>query len=67
MKASGLKINATVKVKGKLYTVISNHIGDTLFLVNKSSSTYDGFHLFYDCQDDIEYAKTIGIDLSLGD
>ena len=40
--------------KGKQYEVISNHIGDVIFLLNResdehrSSNTYDGFHLFYD-------------------
>lgn len=34
--------------KGKQYEVITNHIGDVIFLLNRNSNTYDGFHLFYD-------------------
>lgn len=34
--------------KGKQYEVITNHIGDVIFLFNRDSNTYDGFHLFYD-------------------
>lgn len=34
--------------KGKQYEVIHNIISDVIFLLNRSSNTYDGFHLFYD-------------------
>lgn len=34
--------------KGKQYEVITNHIDDVIFLLNRNSNTYDGFHLFYD-------------------
>ena len=34
--------------KGKQYEVIQNIIGDVVFLLNRNSNTYDGFHLFYD-------------------
>ena len=33
--------------KGKQYEVITNHIDDVIFLLNRNSNTYDGFHLFY--------------------
>ena len=33
--------------KGKQYEVITNHIGDVIFLLNRNNNTYDGFHLFY--------------------
>lgn len=34
--------------KGKKYEVIQNIVGDMIFLLNRNSNTYDGFHLFYD-------------------
>ena len=34
--------------KGKEYIVEQNILGDIIFLLNRNSNTYDGFHLFYD-------------------
>ena len=34
--------------KGKEYAVEQNIVGDMIFLLNRNSNTYDGFHLFYD-------------------
>ena len=34
--------------KDKEYIVEQNIIGDVIFLLNRNSNTYDGFHLFYD-------------------
>lgn len=34
--------------KGKEYIVEHNIVGDMIFLLNRNSNTYDGFHLFYD-------------------
>ena len=34
--------------KGKEYIVEQNIISDVIFLLNRNSNTYDGFHLFYD-------------------
>ena len=34
--------------KGKEYAVEQNIISDVIFLLNRNSNTYDGFHLFYD-------------------
>ena len=47
--ASSLNVGDVVlDDKGKQYEVITNHIDDVIFLLNRSSNTYDGFHLFYD-------------------
>ena len=49
VKASTLNYGDVVlDDKGKQYEVIQNIIGDVIFLLNRSSNTYDGFHLFYD-------------------
>ena len=49
VKASTLNYGDVVlDNKGKEYIVEQNIISDVIFLLNRSSNTYDGFHLFYD-------------------
>ena len=49
IKASSLYYSDVVlDNKGKEYAVEQNIIGDVIFLLNRNSNTYDGFHLFYD-------------------
>ena len=49
MLASSLNVGDFIlDDKGKQYEVIHNIISDVIFLLNRSSNTYDGFHLFYD-------------------
>ena len=49
VKASTLNYGDVVlDNKGKEYIVEQNIIGDMIFLLNRNSNTYDGFHLFYD-------------------
>lgn len=70
IKASDLKVGDKVcSVNGVEYEVITNHIGDVIFILNKRDSTKEclaGLHLFYDDIEYLEYAKVIlNIDLSL--
>lgn len=49
LQASSLNVGDFIlDDKGKQYEVIQNIISDVIFLLNRSSNTYDGFHLFYD-------------------
>lgn len=49
LQASSLNVGDFIlDDKGKQYEVIQNIIGDVIFLLNRSSNIYDGFHLFYD-------------------
>jgi len=49
VKASTLNYGDVVlDNKGKEYIVEQNIVGDVIFLLNRKSNTYDGFHLFYD-------------------
>lgn len=49
VKASTLNYGDVVlDDKGKEYIVGQNIVGDMIFLLNRDSNTYDGFHLFYD-------------------
>ena len=49
VKASTLRVGRSIRDnKGKQYEVIQNIISDVIFLLNRNSNTYDGFHLFYD-------------------
>ena len=49
VKASELNYGDVVlDNKGKEYIVEYNIVGDVIFLLNRNSNTYDGFHLFYD-------------------
>lgn len=49
VKASTLNYGDVVlDDKGKEYIVGQNIVGDMIFLLNRNSNTYDGFHLFYD-------------------
>ena len=52
--AKDLKIDDTVTLHGKTYTVIETIHDSHIFLVNLESDTYDGFHIFYDCEYDCE-------------
>ena len=70
IKASDLKVGDKVCcVHGIEYEVITNHIGDVLFILNdigEGGHIYNGLHLFYDDFDYLDYAKDIlNIDLSL--
>ena len=59
--AKDLKIDDTVTLHGKTYTVIENIHDSHIFLVNLESDTYDGFHIFYDCEVNVKYANEFGI------
>lgn len=49
VKASSLNYGDVVlDNNGKEYIVEQNIVGDMIFLLNRNSNTYDGFHLFYD-------------------
>ena len=49
VKASTLNYGDVVlDNKGKEYIVEQNVVGDMIFLLNRNSNTYDGFHLLYD-------------------
>jgi hypothetical protein len=63
LKASELKNQQVVRREGVEYTVISNHVGDVLFLCNLEAEFYDGYHLFYDDPIDVTFASEFGIDL----
>ena len=69
IKASELKVGDKIIVNGIEYEVITNHVGDVIFiLANKGTGdhTSNGLHLFYDDIDYLDYAKDIlNIDLSL--
>lgn len=69
IKASDLKVgDMVISTTGIEYKVISNHVGDVIFiLANKGTGdhTYNGLHLFYDDIDYLDYAKDIlNIDLT---
>lgn len=63
LKASELKNQQVVRREDVEYTVISNHVGDVLFLCNLEAEFYDGYHLFYDDPIDVTFASEFGIDL----
>ena len=63
LKASELKNQQVVRRDDVEYTVISNHVGDVLFLCNLEAEFYDGYHLFYDDPIDVTFAAEFGIDL----
>lgn len=70
IKASDLKVGDKIfSTTGIEYEVITNHIGDVLFILNKKDTTKEyiaGLHLFYDDIDYLDYAKDIlNINLSL--
>lgn len=70
LKASELKNKENVmcingKHEGKVFTVISNHVDDVIFLADENAQFYTGYHLFYDENDDHEFAAyAFGIELS---
>ena len=63
IKASDLKVGDKIcSVNGVEYEVITNHIGDVLFILNDNGEgghIYNGLHLFYDDIDYLDYAKDI--------
>ena len=63
VKASDLKVGDKIcSVNGIEYKVISNHVGDVIFiLANKGTGDHlsNGLHLFYDDIDYLDYAKDI--------
>ena len=64
IKASKLKENDVVAIDDLKYQVITNHIGDVLFVVNEEMHELKSYHIFYDDPADVEWAKTKGIDLT---
>ena len=70
IKASDLKVGDKILSNtGIEYKVISNHVGDVLFILNyngEAGHIYNGLHLLYDDIDYLDYAKDIlNINLSL--
>ena len=70
IKASDLKVGDKIlSTTGVEYEVITNHIGDALYILVTNGTRYhtsNGLHLFYDDIDYLDYAKDIlNIDLSL--
>lgn len=68
VKASTLNYGDVVlDNKGKEYIVEQNIVGDMIFLLNRNSNTYDGFHLFYDDEysEDSERIARIKFNLEL--
>ena len=63
IKASDLKVgDKIISTTGIEYEVITNHIGDVLFILNDNGEgghIYNGLHLFYDDIDYLDYAKDI--------
>lgn len=64
LKSSELKNQQVVCRDDVYYTVISNHVGDVLFLCNLEAEFYDGYHLFYDDPIDVSFATEFSIELS---
>ena len=70
IKASDLKAgDRVISTSGIEYKVISNHVGDAIYLfITRDADDHisNGLHLFYDDIDYLDYAKDIlNIDLSL--
>ena len=68
VKASTLNYGDVVlDNKGKEYIVEYNIVGDVIFLLNRNSNTYDGFHLFYDYEysEDSERIARVKFNLEL--
>ncbi len=70
IKASDLKVGDKIcSVNGIEYEVITNHVGDALYILSCKDTggrVSKGLHLFYDDIDYLDYAKDIlNIDLSL--
>ena len=63
IKASDLKVGDKIfSTTGIEYEVITNHIGDVLFIINRrdiEEKYIVGLHLFYDDIDYLDYAKDI--------
>ena len=63
IKASDLKVGDKINsTTGIEYEVITNHIGDVLFIINRrdiEEKYIVGLHLFYDDIDYLDYAKDI--------
>ena len=64
-KASDLKVGDFVKMNNStFYEVANNHVGDVLFIIYEDGASYKGLHLFYDDQEDIDFAKSqLGLEL----
>ena len=64
-KASDLKVGDFVKMNNStFYEVANNHVGDVLFIIYEDGTLYKGLHLFYDDQEDIDFAKSqLGLEL----
>ena len=67
IKACDLKEGDIVLRHGNVeYEVITNHVGDVLFLLDTTSKEYSGIHLWYDEDEDVVFAKyTFDVDMSL--
>ena len=61
MNIRNLQVGDTITAKnlcsdrGTEYVVVSNIVDDVLFLW--SESKYKGFHIFYDSEEDLKFAK----------
>lgn len=64
IKASELKLNDVVTIDDLNYRVITNHIGDVLFVANEEMHEVKGLHIFYDDPADVKWAATKGINLT---
>lgn len=64
IKASELKTNDVVTIDDLQYRVITNHVGDVLFVANEEMHELKGLHIFYDEEEDVKWAATKGIDLT---
>ena len=69
IKASDLKVGDKILSNtGIEYEVITNHVGDVVFILNSNGEgghISNGLHLFYDDIDYLDYAKDIlNIDLT---
>ena len=64
-RASDLKVGDFVKMNNStFYEVANNHVGDVLFIIYEDGTSYKGLHLFYDDQEDIDFAKSqLGLEL----
>ena len=63
IKASDLKVgDKFISDNGIEFEVITNHVGDVLFILNNNGGgdrISNGLHLFYDDIDYLDYAKDI--------
>ena len=63
IKASDLKVGDKIcSVNGIEYNVITNHVGDALYILSCKDTggrVSKGLHLFYDDIDYLDYAKDI--------